>query len=437
MSGSDTQYLTETDPEDGSEPPLLPQPTSLPDGIAPARNAPAGPQLRDNRAPPVEQPFEIIDTDDNLVPLAGRGNQPTEPRLTDTDAGPRSLVDRQAAEQAEQQRQRRARTPAERRAAAREGRDRTLSELASLRRQNEELVAWKEQVEPQLAGIGPRLQEIDQGRVADQIAGFDRGIQEQQARATDARRRISEAMVSQDGEALTAALEQRDSAIMEQQRLTVQRNMLATGDPLGRTDQGQRRPADQRAQPREQTQQPQPQRPPPLPPRAQALADDFAGRHAWLGTRDPNDDRWAFERDTALRLDAEVAREGYNPSDLEYWDVLEDRMRQYLPHRFDGEEPQAAPGGNGNRNNRRPPVQVAAGAGRPVPERRGPMVPGGGDRPTAPGGNQVYLSPARKLALQEAGIIGRDGQTVEDQTRFRRVLKQYQDYDRANGTVRQ
>jgi hypothetical protein len=434
MSGQNTEYLTETDPDDGGEGPLLPAPVSLPDGIAPARNAPAAPQLRDARGTPPEQPFEIIETDDNFNPLP-RNQQPAEPRLSEIDAGPRSLVERQAAEDAAADaagRPRQPRTAAERRAARREGRDRTLQENQRLSREVEELRAWREQWEPQLAQIGPRLSEIDQSRVADQLAAFDRGIAEAQARGADARRRISEAMIAQDGDALNAALELRDNAVMETQRLTVQRNMLATGDPLGRTDQPPRQP-DPRAQPR---QQPQPQAPRPLSARAQALADDFASRHDWITTvRAPDGSTRGrdIDSDIALRLDFQVASEGFDPSGLEYWDRLDELMTQYLPHRAGEVQPSAPPprrAANGDGNGQRRQA--------PPPERRGPMVPGGGDRPPAgPSGNQVYLSPARKLALQEAGIIGRDGTTVEDQTRFRRVLKQYQEFDRANGTVRQ
>lgn len=430
MSGQGGQFLTETDPEDGGDAPLIPASTSLPEGIANSREPPST-QLRDDRTPPADEPFNIIETDDNFVPLGPQ--QPSEPRLNEIDAGPRSLVERQAAErEAEQRGQRRApRTPAERRQAAREGRDRTLQENQQLRRQIEELRSWRETVEPHLANLEPRLQEIDQARVADQVAQLDRGIAEQQGRATEARRRLSEAVIAQDGDAINAALELRDDAIMQQQRLSVQRNMLATGDPLGRTDQGQRQQQpDPRSAPQRQ-QQPAPPRP--LSPRAQALANDFASQHDWMGTRDPADENWAFDRDTALRLDAEVTRQGYDPAGLEYWDELENRMRRYLPHRFADAQP-ARRNGNGNGNG----DGATQRSTLPPPERRGPMVPGGGDRaPGAPGRNDVLLSPARKAAMMDAGIIGRDGRTVEDKAKFRRMLKQYRDYDRANGTVRQ
>lgn len=427
MSG----YLTETDQDDGSEPPLLPVQPSLPEGISAGRDHQPAPQLRDNRTAPVDEPFNIIETDDEFRPIQP-GAQRSEPRLDEIDAGPRSLVERQAAEDAADQaagRAPRLRSRQERRAAQRQGKDRTLQENAQLRREIEELRVWRENVEPRIAQFEPRLQEIDQARAQDQVVGLDRSIVEAQARATAARRSMSEAIVSGDAEAVDRALEQRDTAIMEQQRLQVQRNMLLTGDPLGLAEPRQRQ-GDPRQQ-RQEVQQ-QPQAPRPLPPRAQALANDFAARHEWLNSRDPTDQRWTFERDTALRLDNEVAREGYNPSDLEYWEVLEDRMRQYMPHRFDepAPTPPARQNGNGNGNGNGQRRQ------EPAPERRGPMVPGGGGAPRR-GGNEVYLSPARKQALMDAGILGRDGTSVENQEKFRRTLKQFQEYDRANGTVRQ
>lgn len=428
---SDTaEYLTESDPDDGTDLPPLPHSPSLPEGIANSRPDAGAPRLQDNRSAPVDEPFNIIETDEHFTPVDGQPQRP-EPRLNETEDGPRSYVDRQnAATQDEQARQQRwtKKTPAERRAAAREGRDRTLQELQALRRQNEELVAWREQIEPQLAGIQPRLNEIDQARVQDQIAQLDRGIQEQTARAAAARRQISEAMISQDGEALNNALEQRDDAVMQTQRLTVQRNMAATGDPLGRPNQGQApRQGDPRAQQQPQP-QPQAQRVP-LSARAQAMADDFISRHDWLRRADPGDQDWGVERDIVQRLDNEVARQ-YDPAGLEYWEVLEHRMRQYMPHRFNDPAPverERPSNGNGA-----PQRRVA-----PPPERRGPMVAGSAGGAPQRSGNDVYLSPGRKEALIQSGALNRDGRTVEDPAKFRRTLKQFQDFDRANGTVRQ
>ena len=431
MSGS--QYLTETDPDDGLSDDLPPLPSgrpSLPEGIAASRDNPQ--PLRDVRGAPPEEPFNIIETDDQFVPVDG-SRQPSEPRLDEIDAGPRSLVDRRAAEDADRDQRggRRLRTPAERRAAAREGRDRTLQELQALRRQNEELVAWKEQIEPQLAGIAPRLNEIDQQRATDQLAGLDRGIQEAQGRAALARRQISEAMIAQDGDALNSAMELRDNAVMETQRLTVQRNMLATGDPLGRTDQGQGQGRFQQ-QPRQAEQQVQQPARPPLTARAQAMVDDFAARHSWIrGARGPDGLTRGLDIDSdiALRLDAQVSAERYDPSSLEYWDRLDELMAQYLPHRV-GEPQEPAPRQRQNANGDGQRRQA------PPPERRGPMVGGGGGG-SARSGNDVYLSPARKEAMMQAGILGRDGRTVENAEKFRRTLKQFQEYDRANGTARQ
>lgn len=426
MSGT-AEYLTESDPDDGLD--LPPLPPSLPEGIANSRLTPDVPRLQDSRQPAPDQPFNIIETDDNLVPIDGQQQAPRpEPNLDEIESGPRSYVERQTAEQDDRDRQhRRYKTPAERRAAARAGRDHTLSEIRRLEQANQELLAWKEQVEPQLAGIQPRLNELDQQRVADQIAQLDRGIQEQTARAAAARRQISEAMISQDGEALNNALEQRDDAVMQTQRLTVQRNMAATGDPLGRPNQGQvPRQGDPRAQ-----QQPQPppqqQQRVPLSARAQAMADDFMSRHDWLIRTDPGDQDRGIERDIVQRLDNEVARH-YDPAGLEYWEVLEHRMRQYMPHRFNDPAPVERPSNGNGATQRR---------AAPPPERRGPMVAGAAGGAPQRSGNDVYLSPGRKEALIQSGALSRDGKTVEDPAKFRRTLAKFQEYDRTNGTARQ
>jgi hypothetical protein len=45
---------------------------------------------------------------------------------------------------------------------------------------------------------------------------------------------------------------------------------------------------------------------------------------------------------------------------------------------------------------------------------------------------QVTISPARKEAMIQAGVIDSSGRPL-DSKRFNRMIKQYSDYDRANG----
>lgn len=74
----------------------------------------------------------------------------------------------------------------------------------------------------------------------------------------------------------------------------------------------------------------------------------FVTRHkSWY---DPN----GGNRDSkiVLAIDADLYNEGYDPEDKDYWEELESRCKEYLPHRFKGQAPGKKPkspvGGSGN-----------------------------------------------------------------------------------------
>lgn len=375
--------------------------------------------------------FEIIDTDDQGQPL--RQSDRREGGLSADEVDEGTLLERQRREKdletARHAEERRHMSPEQRREADRQrrerqknGRDRTLSENAQLR-------AEVERLKNIVGGVVPRVAAHDRARIQDTLAGFNSGIEAQEAIAAGAKQRMAQAMTDQDGEAFAAAVEMRDNAIAEKTRLAGEKKALETkiaevdrssdGDGRGATDRDAVRDGDgRRAAPRA----------PQLSPQAAERMEDFFERHPWINRSDTSDPLTV----AVLKIDMLVASEGIRPETQEYWDTVEDMMAanpRLRPMMEDAGRSEREPAPrNGARN----------GGTAPAPLRRGPAVGGGSERGTAPpparpGTVQVRLTPGRKQALVAAGVLGADGTTVQDQTKFRRMMKSYADYDAANG----
>lgn len=378
----------------------LPQPSQ--------RGAPGGSQQ------PAQQ-FDIVETDSQFRPL----QQPQQPgQQLRPDEGEHQAPDGGDPEQPQgHDRQfRQNRTGAERRRMQNRARDRLYAENARLQAQVDELVQWRQQFEPQ---INDRFGQFDQARVQGELSELERQIGESAQRAQVARRTLAEAMQNQDPDAFTRALEERDAAVIAGQQLLARKNMLtaSAGRAAPAAADARAQFAPQQGQPPAQPQAPAPR---PMPAAMRRNIEDFAARHDWF-TGDRND----LDNRIVLEIDRHVAEQGFDPNSPEYWDEVEDLMRDRLPHRFQDQRQSAQP-------RQQQPRQPA-----PPPERRGPMVGGQGDRAQAPAArNQVYLSPERKQSMIEAGILEQDGRSVRNPDRFNRVLARYAEFDRANGVVR-
>lgn len=374
------ETMTEMDGDDHQ--PLSMQ--DIPDGLS--GSSVEIPQPRQPAGAPED--YQIVETDDAGQPL-GRDTS-----LAEQDNGDKPLVQQAQPEPAQRKPHRR--SPQEEREARKRGRERTFAEVAAL---HQEVATLR----TQLQAVEPRLTQFDLARVQSQISDIDRQIDTQAQRAAAAAHRLSQAMVSQDADAFSAAMSDRDQALVLGQRLEASKNLLSAN--MQRFEQAAVAPQPQ----------PQPQpgmRPSRIPPAVQAYVEDFTDNHDWYDPRDPRD----IDSQTVLRLDQAVAADGFDPAGQDYWDELNDRMRQHLPHRFEPVQ--------------RPARQQAQAA----PQRRGPAVAAPSERSPAPRQpNQLYLTPGRKQALIEVGALDRDGRTVANREKFAKLAKQYQDYDRVNG----
>ena len=275
------------------------------------------------------------------------------------------------------------------------GRDKSQAELEFLRSRVDEL-------EGAFQNVAPRFAQIDVDRHKQTLDQIGRKLDEQVAAGVAARKEIAAAMAIGDSDGVIAALEKRDQALLSGTQLSAQKQHLE-------------RILSQQVAPQEQSGRPA--APPPLPTQVKAKVQNFMAEHPWYNPKNSRD----TDSKIVLQLDQSVVEDGFDPKTDEYWDELEDRVRQYLPHKFEEPEPRK----------QEPPRRQQA----PAPQRRGPSTAAPSDRPSGapPGRNEVRLSPGRKEALINAGILERDGRTVANKEKFARVMKRYQEHDRDSG----
>lgn len=364
-------------------------------------------QTQREAAQEADDDFEILEVDDNDAPLSGQAQQ-TEGRLSEAEGGERPLVNNQASDDQNQNLSRNQR----RREIRRQGKTRTLDENNALRQQVQSLSALVNQVVPQLA-------ELSEGRIKDEIGRYDSSIRQAQSLFEQAEKAVATAITNGDSEALLAAMRTRDEQFIAKNRAEQSRTQFTAalearkaGGQQGGADRGQAQP---QAQTRQAAAQPQGRV---LSQQAKGFATDFQSDTPWLNP-ESDDPKVRADSKRLMRIDAAVEEDGFDPDTEEYWDELDRRAREELPHRYTNgaAAPQAAP-------------RAAA------PARRGPMTTGGAEGRPAVAKNQVRITPGRKQAMVDAGVI--DGATgkVLIPAKFKGLLKQFAEYDRANGAAR-
>jgi hypothetical protein len=196
------------------------------------------------------------------------------------------------------------------------------------------------------------------------ISDTDRMISEAAHDVETAEQIIAKAVAMGNGEDVTKAMRYRDQAIAKVQQLS-----------QWKQHQTQQAPVQQK-----------------VDSEVAHYAKEFMEEHNWY---DPS----GKDEDSAivLAIDNKLAQEGFDPRTEDYWDELHDRIKRRLPEKF-----KAA---------RKPTGGPAVGSGRehaPTSTRK-----------------EIYISPERKSALQEAGVW-------DDPVLRQRYIKKYAEYDRAN-----
>lgn len=236
-------------------------------------------------------------------------------------------------------------------------------DLAVLKIENEQLRRFQHEVSARFASD-------DQHRIQQNIGNIEQRINQARARVAEAESYIAKAMEAGDGVAMTQALKVMREADWEAKSLEA-----ARGNIVESAKRAYARPPQQE------------QRRPAPDPVVKALTDDYRVKHAWL-------DAPGNETDSARlhAIDNQIAVEGFTPNTQAYWDELNDRAREELPHRFKG--------------------------------RGGPAVGTRYER-TIDGGMRTMqtITPAQKKAMQDAGYW-------DDPVKRAKVLARYKEQAR-------
>jgi hypothetical protein len=208
--------------------------------------------------------------------------------------------------------------------------------LALLQRQNQELME--------------RLSVIEHRTHANDIAQIDKAMQDGELRVRYAKMKLAEAVQAQDGE---AAAQANEMLLDERQKLESLKNFK------------------QRAV--------QPQQRANIPDAGmQRQIAAWMERTPWF---DP--ERKDMDSKIAKQVDEQLHAEGWNPATSEYWDEMDNRLRRYLPHRYNDVHEESS--------SRRKP--------------RSPVTSSGRENASSAGGRQSFeLTTEQVRAMKDAGF---------------------------------
>lgn len=299
--------------------------------------------------------------DEELIPVETPPEEDKEPEPQDNDADDHDEdedEDRLAASDDDSEEEISANTKLnrerrkKRREIARRAKEAAELKIEMLQRQNQEMMQ--------------RLAAIEGTTHQSAVQTLEQKIAAARAEIAQAEHVIAKATEAGNGEDVVAAMRIRDQAIAQAQQLEYAKQ--------------------QAAQPRA----------PQVDPNVVNYAKEWMQANPWY---DPQ----GRDRDSALTkaIDAELAREGYNPASREYWEELTARVADAF-----GEDDE--------------PQQRKASE---RPRRKAP--PTGNTREHAPQSTkrEIYVTPERKQAMIEAGVW-------DDPVARNRMLKAYQAYDR-------
>ena len=231
--------------------------------------------------------------------------------------------------------------------------------LALLQKQNQELME--------------RLSAVERKTHSADLARLDKAIEDQELRLKYARMKIAEATSAGDGEAVAKAQEMWYES---RQQLETLKNFKETA-----------------ARPHQQNSIPD--------PRLQRNAAEWMGRNNWY-----KPDGRDLDSKIAKQVDEALTAEGWDPTSEDYWEELDNRLQQYLPHRY----------------NRKADENFSSSRSRP----RSMVTSSGRESPASAGGRNTFtLSAEQVRAMKEAGFW-------DDPEKRARMIKRYAQEARQN-----
>jgi hypothetical protein len=284
----------------------------------------------------------------------------------------------------------------ERRLRNRESRQQRKQRHRKLWEENRQLRTMVEGYQKSLGELNTRLSTIEEGgvesvgrRLDASLVGAERALE---AAKADARR----AMTEQDADALVSANERIAQITVDRQRIADDKRAFEERRAQARdkkdddkAEGGDKNGIDPRRVEFERT--------------MLRNASIFQRRNSWYDH--DNDDE---DTETVKKLDAEVASEGFNPASRDYWEELETRMKEALPHRF----------------------KKANGKGRDDDGDEGDdegdrkvISMGSGRQSNKGGAKDYFLSKPRVQAIKDAGAW-------DDPVERKKLVDAYKKYDR-------
>ena len=230
--------------------------------------------------------------------------------------------------------------------------------ISALEKRNEELAR--------------RLVQIENNQSSYRLAQLDKTLEDEAARVEYAKMKMMQAAQSGDAASQVEYLEQLTDAKQRLQQLQHFKHQQL-----------------------EAAKQPKQNVPTPVAKEVELNAKGWLRKNSWY---DPE------ARDTDSRIakvvDQELASDGWDPADPEYWDELDNRLSARLPHRY------TSKGGNTQKRSAGPTAssRVAAASAKP---------------------NTITLSRERVQAIKDAGAW-------DDTDKRNKMIRAYAAYDRAN-----
>lgn len=317
----------------------------------------------------------------------------------DSDGDERLSKEQRSEEDPEEERRRLNR---ERRKEAKErqrrAKTRDKTELNFLRSQNESLER--------------RLMSLEHRQVSTEVHNHDSQIEQEEARLLQADTLLGQAVAAQSAEDVTKLTQLRDRI---RDRIHGLKGTKARFEQAIEASRGSGEAGEE------------------MHPVAKANAMTFFNRHrSWY---DPS----GRDRDSMMvyALDNEVLNEGYDPKTREYWEELESRMKESLPHRFKGvkkgkeddlEEDDADEDLDDDQEDEESSTQQKRQMANKKNGSKGPRMSNGGNGAAAGGAGKFYLTPERKKALMDHGVW-------DDPVLRNKYIKRYAAYDREQAAI--
>jgi hypothetical protein len=212
-----------------------------------------------------------------------------------------------------------------------------------------------------------RMMAVETHTKQSNLSDIDRQINEAVYEAEQAERIIAKAVDAGNGDDVTKAIRYREQAVARAQQLHQYKQQQAYAAQAPQNN---------------------------ISGEVEHFAKEFIQNNSWYDPQGRDEDSAVV-----LAIDAKLAQEGFDPRTEEYWDELETRVERRLPEKF-------------------------AKAGKPVRKPQGgPAVGSGREHAPTSTRKEVYISPARKEAMIEAGVW-------DDPVLRQRYAKRYAEYDK-------